>query len=227
MERAAPEFDAANRTYAAYAGGELGDREAVRRARAAQRAIADARDALTVLDPPKEAQRLHDGLVRYLDVNVEVARETTLLATYVPAAARRLEPLGAANRRLQAGLADAEEAGQQAAALRRFGGAVETTLRELRRLEPPAVLVTAHAEQVRRLAVTAGLAERLRRALLAQDAGRVAELLARFRATSDTGGPRRRLERGARAAYTRRLEAINEAYAQVQRAQVALDRSLR
>jgi hypothetical protein len=190
MQRAQPEFKRVNESYLAYARGELEPEAAERDAAAAVRAIADARDALTVLDPPAEAQALHDGLVRYLQMNVEVARETSRLAAYVPAAERVLRPLGKANRRLQSRLAGAEEATAQADALQRFSGAVSRTLRDLRAVEPPAVLAPSHGDQIRRLDVTRGLAARLRRALLDQDAERVARLLERFRSSASGRRPR-------------------------------------
>lgn len=227
MQRAQPDFQRANESYLAYARGELKPDAAAEQAVEAERSISNARDGLTVLDPPADAQPLHDGLVRYLSLNVEIARETARLARYVPAAQSALRPLGKANRRLQSGLAAAKESEAQAAALRRFSAAVGATLRRLRALEPPAVLQPAHDDQVRRLGVTRRLAGRLRRALIAQDAERVAVLLKRFRRTaSDRRSPRLPADQ-ALARYTRRLEQLNEAYADVQREQTKLDRGLR
>ncbi len=227
MQRAQPDFRRANESYLAYARGELEPAAAAEQAAEAERSISNARDGLTVLDPPADAQPLHDGLVRYLQINVEIARETARLARYVPAAQRALRPLGKANRRLQSGLAAAEESEAQAAALRRFSAAVGATLGRLQALEPPAVLQPAHDDQIRRLDVTRRLAGRLRRALLAQDAERVAVLLKRFRRTASDRRPRRLSADQALAQYTRRLEQLNEAYADVQREQTKLDRGLR
>ena len=227
MQRAQPEFQRANETYDAYAGGELEPEAAAADAAAAERAIRDARDGLTVLDPPADAQPLHDGLVRYLQLNVDVAHETTLLASYLPAAERALRPLGRANRRLQSRLAHAEESAAQADALERYSADVGATLHELRRLEPPAVLEPAHGDQVRRLTGTRSLAGRLRRALLDQDAERVARLLKQFRRTASERRSRGLLADQALARYIRRLHELNDAYADVQREQVALDGRLR
>ena len=227
MQRAQPEFQRANESYLAYARGELEPDAAAKDAAEAERSIRRARDGLTVLDPPADAKPLHDGLVRYLQMNVEIARETTLLARYVPAVERALRPLGRANRQLQSGLAGARRSTAQARALRRFAAAVAGTLAALRKLEAPVVLQPAHGDQIRRLDVTRRLAGRLRRALHAQDAERVARLLKRFRRTTTGRGPSRLLADQALAQYTRRLQQLNDAYADVQREQLKLDRRLR
>ena len=140
MRRSEPEFRRANEFYLAYARGELEPEAAVRDAAAAERSIRQARDGVAVLDPPAEAQALHDELVRYLQMNVDIARETGRLAAYLPAAQRVLRPLGRVNRALESGLADAEESDAQAEALERFAASVGATLADLRGLDPPAVL---------------------------------------------------------------------------------------
>ena len=179
-----------------------------------------------MLDPPAEAQALHDELVRYLQLNVDVARETGRLAAYLPAAQRTLRPLGRINRALESRLADAEESGQQAKALERFAASVGATLDDLRSLDPPAVLEPGHGDQVRRLAETRTLARSLRRALVDKDAEGVARLLKRFRSRVSDRPPPRLAADQARAAYTRSLQRLDDAYVGIQREQAELDRSL-
>jgi hypothetical protein len=226
MRRAEPEFRRANETFLAYARGELSHEAAAREAARAERSILDARDGVAVLDPPAEAQALHDRLVSYLQMNVDVARETQRLAAYLPAAERALRPLPRANRTLETRLAGAKDSDAQEEALARFHESVETALADLRKLEPPAVLVPAHDDQTRGLARSGRLAGDLRRALDDQDAARVARLLGRFRAGAPQRRPRRLPARQALAAYDRRLQQINNAYAEIQREQVALGRKL-
>ena len=226
MERSAPEFRRANETFLAYSRGELSPRAAARGAARAERSIRNARDGVAVLDPPAEAQALHDELVHYLQMNVEVARETERLATYVPAAERALRPLGGANRALESRLTEARKRGAQAQALKRFSASVGAAAADLRGLDPPAVLEPAHEDQARQLAETRRLAGRLRRALGDQDAEQVARLLKRFRGSTPERRPRRLAAKQAFAQYTRRLEELNSAYADIQREQLALDRSL-
>jgi hypothetical protein len=226
MRRAQPDFERANQAYLAYAKGELEPESAADQVQEAERSIQNARDGVLVLEPPAEARRLHDQLVRYLDMNVELAGETTLLVRYVPAAAGALAPLGRANRRLEAHLADADNSEDQARILEQFEGRVDTIAGELRDLEVPAVLSPVHEEQVRRLVATQRLAGQLRRALRAQDAERVSVLLKRFRSTAPESDVRRRLTNQAVVRYTRRLQRIVAAYADVQQEQMRLARTI-
>jgi hypothetical protein len=226
MRRAQPDFESANQAYVAYAKGELEPENAAEQVKQAEQAIRNARDGVLVLDPPPEARRLHDQLVRYLDMNVELADETTLLARYVPAAAGALVPLGRANRRLEAQLAGADESDDQARVLEDFEGRVDAIVGELRDLEAPAVLRPVHVEQIRRLEATRRLAGRLRRALRAQDAERVSVLLKRFRSTAPEPDVRRRLTNQAVVRYNQRLKRIVAAYADVQQEQTRLARTV-
>ena len=227
MQRAQPDFERANEAYVAFANGELEPAAAIRQIRAAQRTIRNARDGLSVLDPPRDAQALHDKLMSYVSANVELAGETSRLAEYGPGAARAVAPLAGVNRRLRSGLADAEDSVAQERALERFSAAIETITDDLRALRAPLVLESAHDEQIRRLEATRRLAGRLRRGLELQDAEQVARVLKRFRAASAGGGGRRRLSAQGLAAYSRRLKQVREGHADVQREQVRLARSLR
>ena len=226
MRRAQPGFEQANEAYLAYTKGELEPETAVEQVEDAGRAIRDARDGVLVLDPPAEARRLHDDLVRYLDMNVDLADQTTLLVRYVPAAAGVLAPLDRANRRLQDQLADADRSEAQAQLLDRFAASVGTIAGDLQELEAPAVLEPVHAEQVRRLDSTQRLARRLERALRGQDAERVSILLQQFRDTASEPSARRLLVNQAVAQYNRRLKELGLAYAEVQQEQTRLARAL-
>jgi hypothetical protein len=226
MRRAEPEFRRANEMYVAYARGELAHDAAASGAERAVRSIRGARDDLTTLAPPAEARELHDRVVAYLDLNVDVARETERLAEYVPAAETASRRLRGANRALRERLGDAADGDAQAGALRRFGAAVGATLAELRALDPPSVLEPAHEHQTRQLTHTRRLTARLRRALEAQDAEQVARLLRRFRGAAAEQRPPRVAAKQALARYARRLQELASAYAGIRREQVALTRKL-
>ena len=226
MRRAQPDFESANEAYIAYAKGELGPENAAERVNQAERAIRDARDGVLVLDPPAEARPLHENLLRYLDMNVELAAETTRLVRYVPAAGGALVPLDRATRRLEARLADADGSEDQALVLERFEAAIGSIAADLQALRPPAVLKPVHVEQVRRLESTRRLAGRLRRALRAQDAERVSVLLKRFRSAASEPSGRRQLANQAVVKYNRRLKQLSAAYADVRREQTELARAL-
>jgi hypothetical protein len=226
MRRAEPDFERANEAYLAYTKGELEPETAVEQVEDAERAIRNARDGVLVLDPPPEARRLHDDLVRYLDMNVDFADQTTRLVQYVPAAAIALAPLDRANRRLQGRLADADRSEAQARLLERFAAAVGSIAADLQDLEAPAVLRPVHAEQVRRLDSTMRLARRLERALRARDAERVSILLQRFRTSASEPSARPLLVNQAVAQYNRRLRQLGVAYAEVQQERTRLARAL-
>jgi hypothetical protein len=227
MRSAQPGFDRANRAYGDYAAGRSADGGGAKDLRDAERSIAGARDRLLALDVPGDARALHDRLVEYFDLNVELAGESTRLARYLPAARRALRPLPGINRRLQADLDDATDSTPQAAALERFARRIRATASTLSALEPPALLEAPNAERIRRLGITERLARRLRRALLDGDAGRVAALLERFRSASGEDGSDELIAEQAAARYARRLDAVREAAADVRREQRKLDQALR
>jgi hypothetical protein len=159
-------------------------------------------------------------------MNVDIARETTRLVRYVPAAGRALAPLDRANRQLQKRLAGAADSEAQALVLSRFVATLASIGADVRRLKPPAVLESANDEQLRRLEATRRLADRLRRALRAQGAEQVAVLLGRFRSTTPEGGARRRLANQAVARYSERLKRLGAAYQDVRSEQIRLGRQL-
>lgn len=226
MHQAEPDFERANETYIAYAKGELEPETAAERVAEAEEAIRDARDGVLVLDPPPEARRLHDDLVRYLDLNVDLARETSRLVTYVPAAARALAPLDRANRRVESRLAASEDSRDQARQLAVFADRLESITARLRAVKAPRVLRPTHRDQLRRLAGTRQLADRLRRAVRDQDAARVSRLLKRFRGDTPRADARRLLANEALAVYAQRLKEVTAAGAAVQREQLRVMRSL-
>jgi hypothetical protein len=226
MGRAQPDFDRANQAYLAFAEGELEPEAAAEQLADAERAIRDARDGVLVLDPPPEARSLHASLLEYLDMNVELAGETTLLVRYVPAAAGALAPLDRANRRLQARLAEADDGEAQARVLERFAASVGSIAADLGALEPPALREAVHTDQLRRLAATRRLTDRLRRALQAEDAERVSVLLKRFRSATTQPSARRLLTNQSVAHYHRQLRRVAAAHADVLHEQRELARGL-
>ena len=213
---AAEQFKRAGDDYLAFARGELRPRTAVRRLERSESDIRATRDDLAVLRPPREAVALHSKLQRVYDMNLDLAHETTLLAAYERSSDAALAPLDGYNRGLGAALRRAKAPEQQARALARFAAQLRAVLRRLEGLEPPFVMRVPHSDQLARLESTRSLADRLRRALDAQDAERVARLLQAL--------PQRR-ERAAAAPRARapRLDAVR---APLQPAQRRLRRCL-
>jgi hypothetical protein len=223
QQRYASDFEQANKSYVAYSRGEVAGEEAEAALTRARDAIADAGDRLRAIPPPAEARRMHERLLRYYDMNVAFAGQTSLLASYLDDAPATLKRLPAVNRALSRRLEAADGADEQERALRLFGTALAGMLRDLRALKAPDVLAPNHRQQVRRLATTRALAGDLREAIAAQDSQRVAQLLLRFR----RGGPSLRGP-AARAIsqYNRRYRRLTQAAAAVQREQARLNRSL-
>jgi hypothetical protein len=219
-------FKRANEAYIAFSRSELDGSRAVAALAAAERDIRAARAALGKLRPPSDARKLHDKLLRLFDMNIDFADQTAVLAGYVPASERALAPLDRTNRRLQSDLGEAEDAGSQARALERFSARLRRIVAGMERLDVPKVLRVSHEDQVRALARTRVYSSRLRRALIDQDAERVARLLELFRGRpSGSDGSRRKLARRAIERYNRRYEALNDAYIEVRREEARLDKA--
>ena len=227
IQRAEGDFARANQTYTDYANGQLEPETAAEQASDAARAIRNARDGVLVLDPPAQARPLHKQVLHYLDLNVDLARDTSRLVAYVPAAVRALRPLDRANRQLEARLAGSDDSGDQERELERFASRLRSVARDLRAAKPPPVLRPTHQDQLRRLAETRQLADQLRRALRTQDAEKVSHLLKRFRGDASEPEARRLLANRALAVYSERLEELTVAGAEVQEEQLRLARSLR
>ena len=224
---AADEFKRAGEDYVAFARGELRPGVAVERLERSETDIRATRDELAVLRPPREAVSLHSQLQRIYDMNLELAHQTALLAAYERGSDQALAPLDRYNRRLGAALRRADGPRAQARALERFAARLRRVLRRLGALEPPFVMRVPHADQLARLESTRSLAVRLRRALDAQDAERVARLLKRFRSGASERRPRRALARRALTQYERRYSQLNDAYADAYRELARLDKTLR
>ena len=227
MARDAPGLRQANDAYVAYSRGKLKPAEAVTKMRAAQRTVTAVRDHVAVLDHDEPVATLHERLLRYLDLNRDLAAETTALAVYTPAAERALAPIGRVNRRLSARLDKARSTRAQTRALRQFADALDRVSGDLGALDPPPVLRPAHVDQVRRLQDTERLAAQLRTALARRDAPRVSALLKRFRAAARSGQGLPALSEQARLAYEARLTRLREADVAVHRESARLQRELR
>ncbi len=228
MEQGATaELQRANDAYVAFARGELGAGEAVRKLQRGEDDIRTARARLAGLRPPQDAMALHEKIGRVYDMNLGLAHETAVLAAYQRDSQAALAPLDRANRALRADLDSAGGAAAQAGALARFSARLRRSLSTLRSLQPPPVLRVQHADQIARVARTRSLAGRLRAALDAQDAEQVATMLKRFRRASRGGAAHRGLAKQALRRYERRYEQLNDAYADVYRELTRLDRATR
>jgi hypothetical protein len=222
---AAPAFKRANDSYRRFATGKLPPARSAARLRTAERSIRRTRARLARLDPPSQASKLHQRLLRVYDLNADFAHETTQLGRYLPAASAALEPVAKVNRQLSKDLGRTRDPATQASALLRFANGLKEPIARLRRLHPPPLLVATDRRRRRQLIATRRLALRLRDALAARDPKSVARLLLRFRRVTRSGGGERFTAPALRA-YNERLLAINRAAAAVQRERSRIERSL-
>ena len=225
--RAAPAVRQAGAVYAEQAKGRLAPARQLRELRSAEAALEGTRDQLGTLDPPTEARRLHDLLLRVLELDVTLTRQTVRLASYAQSAPRILRPLGPAGRRLGRRLKRQDAPEEQAASIGAYVSTLDRMLRGLGRLEVPSVLRPTHEDQVRRLEKTRSLARQLRLAAAAADAERLARLLMRFaKAGGTTLLEERELAKRGLASYAAQLRRLESARGRLVREQIRLNREI-
>ena len=225
QERSAAQFEQANRTYVDFSKGDLAADVAQRRLSAAEEAMRRTRDDIAALEAPQEAKRLQRLLVALYDADATLARESTLLAEYVPASSEATRPLARIGRALTRGLRSADTAERQVSALRRYARGVGAVVADLQPLQPPPLLIDRHHEQVQHLGRVRSLALRLVGALEKKDSQAVAKLLLRFRRLSgrSASGP---LPASALDAYNERYLGVRKALQAVEREQARLEKEL-
>ncbi len=226
QQRSAPAFRRVNDVYRRFSTGELRPTRAPRELARAERSISAARARLAKLRPPGETSELHRRLLRVYDLNERLARETTQLGRYLPAAAAALRPLQLSNRRLRDDLRAADGPEAQGQALGRYADSLRKVVARLRRLRPPPVLAATDRSRTRRLASTRSLASRLRMAIEARDSKRVARLLLRFRRVTASSESGRTFAARSLRAYNRRYREVGLATGAVQVERRRVERSL-
>lgn len=227
QKRAAPALSEANAVYAAQAKGKLAPVRQLASLELAETALQGTSLQLKELRPPAPAARLQQLLVRVVELNVGLTRQTVRLASYARTTPRVLKPLGPAGRRLGRRLRGNRSAPQQAAAFGSYTQTLDGILRRMGRLEVPSVLRPAHEEQVRRLVATRSLSRRLRLAAADADAPRLARLLLKFGKLSGTGRLRQRtLAKRGLASYSAQLRRLEDARGRLVREQIRLNREV-
>lgn len=233
QKSAEPAFERANEAYVAFSrrgaeeqvaqpeGAATGKPEEIA---AAEQAIRRTRARIARLRAPSDAAALHRMILRVFDVNAAMARETTLLARYLPAAEQAVAPLDDISTRLRRRLASAPGPAHQARALRAYFLSLDLLIARLGRLDVPPVLAPTHRAQTSRLTSARQLAKRLRAAIQAQDAKRVASLLAQFRRLNARRDRERRLTAQAIRSYLRRYREITTVVQDAQRERLRLER---
>ncbi|MFL5846961.1 MAG: hypothetical protein ACJ762_19945 [Solirubrobacteraceae bacterium] len=217
---------AANAAYRRFARGKKLGTTAVTALQETPDRLRSTRDRLAGLEAPEKAAGLRRRLLAVFDRDIELADEAALLAAYIPAATNAMSGLPRASRALRRGLGDSAGPEDQEQALGAFVRRLERLEGAMRRLSPPKVLLPSHRSQLLKLDTAGRLAERLKRAVAAADAARVASLLLRFRDVYEESGVDLQVQRAAVRAYRARLGAVNDAVADLTREQQRLQRSL-
>jgi hypothetical protein len=228
QSRTNPALDRANKTYSAFARGQMRNAAGRERLVSAEKSIRAVRAELARLRPPHEARTLHARLLHYYDASADLAYETTLLGRYEPAAQSALRSLPQLNAGLSRDLGAAHGPGDQVSALKDYNHGLDRVLRALRALRPPPILLAAHNNQLARLEQTRGLAGRLSAALRKQDARAIARLLLRFRKVgSGSSSAVSRLSAAAVRAYDARIRGLATAAGSFERERRRLETTLK
>lgn len=217
-------FKEANRGYARFVKGKLGDAEAIRRLGAAETAIRRTEARLERVPAPPVARTLRTKLLRVYALDAGLAHETVLLARYTPARTRLMRPVVRASRRLGAALRRSTQPDEQAAAFGAYGRTLAGAIAGLRALRPPPISAAAHRQELRRLGTSRRLAESLRSAVLARDPARTARLVVAFRRSGGLRHGERAAQVRELTAYTARRRAIARAVGDMERERARLDR---
>lgn len=189
--------------------------------------VRHVRAAVAAVEAPPAAREVHSSLLKIYDLDVGLVAETQRMVNYETDAPETLEPLDRASAKLRRDLDKARTPASQARALDRFGDTLGDVSDDLDALDVPALLQPAHASQLKRLAATRKLSTRLQDAVRAKDSRRVAKLLIRFRASTETSRSQRALTKRGIAAYTARLEELTRAQTAFGKAQARLNRTFR
>jgi len=176
--------------------------------RRSERTLADLRDRLKLVPPPRDARKLRRLLLELADQNIAVAHSVTTLAAYLPALARAQAPLGTAVPTLQAQVRAAKTAHAQASAFDTYAATTSAVATRVAGIPAPSFFVrarNAESAQLRRLSrLASGIADALRHKQLQQARTLSAQL---GQAQAQTAVVQ--AQHDAAVAYNARLQAIS------------------
>jgi hypothetical protein len=176
----APSFELTNRAYQDFSKGKVGKRQ-LERLKGAEVSILAARNSLSDVKAPKDAQKLHRDLIRLYDLNAQLGLEVITLQRFLPGVRKTLASLARVNGKYRNTLASTESSGEQAAALDAYAAAISGVNKELRGLPAPTSLRPWQTSQVTRLRQIAETGRTLAAALRVGDRAAVDVLIKRFR----------------------------------------------
>ena len=216
----------ANRDFARRRGGSpAARRELVR----AQATISRLDRRLRAVRPPVDAAKLHVLLLRYVGAEDELAGEVVQLARFIPAFTGALVLLGAPNAELTRVLGTKQASlATRAAALDRYGAALEPVIARLRRLDPPPASKPVWAQQIATLEHVRRAAARLADGLRRKRYAAIPALLHALNeaAVGNQSVAAQKAQIAAVVAYDNRIRALNVLGSRVSDEEARLQRTL-
>jgi hypothetical protein len=213
--RFAPSFTLANQAYRDFARGKGGKKQ-LAKLRGAEIAIVGARDQLQQLDPPKDAQKLHEQLIKLYNLDAALGLEAITLQQFLPQVRQVLRDLARVNKSYRTSLGQTTTAGEQATALDNYATAVAGVLKEFRTLAPPPALMPWRAAQMTRLQQIVDTGHQLATALRVGDRNAVQGLIKRFRFLLSHQPNVSQAQHDAVKAYDNRLVGISRLQGKIQ-----------
>lgn len=213
--RFAPSFAVANQAYRDFAKGKTGKKQ-LQRLRGAEVAIIGARQELTRLTPPPDARKLHRQLVELYNLDAALGLEAMTLQQFLPDVQRVLRDLARVNNSYRKNLSSTTTAGEQATALDKYSDAVDSVVKDFRRLAPPPALRPWQTSQLTRLEQIVDTGHLLAKGLRVGDRNAVAGLIKRFRFLLSHQPNVSQAQHDAVKAYDNRLVGISRLQGRIQ-----------
>jgi hypothetical protein len=174
----------------------------------AERTIATLRRRVSELDPPRQAQELHEALLLLLAKQAAVAAEVTGTVEYTSELGRLVAPLEKAGVTMSRELRAASTAEEQSEIFTRYAAQVREIRGEAEDVQPPAAFAPTHRAFLRQLGETSALTRRLAAAARSGDSAAASAAADQLRTVSDPRPATRRAERAAIKAYNNRVRGI-------------------
>jgi hypothetical protein len=225
QSRFAPSFTLANQAYRDFARGKGGKKQ-LAKLRGAEIAIVGARDQLQQLDPPKDAQKLHEQLIKLYNLDAALGLEAITLQQFLPQVQQVLKDLARVNKGYRTRLGQTTTAGEQATALDSYANEVAGVVKEFRTLAPPPALAPWRVAQMTRLQQIVDTGHLLAKALRVGDRNAVKGLIVRFRFLLGHQPNVSQAQHDAVKAYDNRLVGINRLQGKIQQEHQRLQNAL-
>ena len=200
---------------------------AVELSRAARR-IDRLRGRVAALSPPAGTRRLRSLVLELMRREASLARELAAVSTFTPAFHAALRPLVPAGAQLKRALSAKGTPAAKAGALDAYAASIDSALRRLEALRPPAVSAPAYRNQVAALERVRAASTELTLALREKKSKELPALLRRFEqaAVSNQTLAAQREQIAAVRAYNHRVRGLSDLSVRIQRERLRLQKVL-